>query len=151
MRPTSSALDAVSQPFKRAQSGLFQGRTKQYGNNVPFSHHKTRRTWLPNVQQKRLPSEMLGGLEQEGGEGFVKVKLTTRALRTIKKVSRPYNARSGAKPLQKGGLEPYLRTSSPELLGQEGMRLRLRLLEQERRKLGQPVVKFTVPTPEDFK
>ena len=51
---------------------------KQYGNNVPFSKHKTRRTWLPNVQQKRVQSEALGEA--------VRLKLTTRALRTIKKV-----------------------------------------------------------------
>jgi large subunit ribosomal protein L28 len=80
MFPTLAAFSAsvVSQPFKRSQLGLFQGKTKQYGNNVPFSKHKTRRTWLPNVQRKRLASEIIGG--------DVRVKLTTRALRTIKKV-----------------------------------------------------------------
>lgn len=69
---------ALSIAFKRAQTGLFQGKTIQFGNNVPFSYKKTRRTWLPNVQNKRLPSEIVGGL--------IRVKLTTRALRTIKKV-----------------------------------------------------------------
>lgn len=78
MFPTSSVWSIVSQPFKRSQLGLFQGKTKQYGNNVPFSKHKTRRTWLPNVQRKRLFSQAL--------EEDVRVKLTTRALRTIKKV-----------------------------------------------------------------
>lgn len=78
MFPSKVLWDVVSQPFKRSQGGLFQGKTKQYGNNVPFSKHKTRRTWLPNVQQKRLPSETMGDM--------VRVKLTTRALKTIKKV-----------------------------------------------------------------
>lgn len=78
MIPSAPLLEAVSQPFKRAQLGLFQGKSKQYGNNVPFSKHKTRRTWLPNVQHKYLFSETL---EQE-----VRLKITTRALKTIKKV-----------------------------------------------------------------
>ena len=78
MFPSKALWDVVSQPFKRSQHGLFQGKMKQYGNNVPFSKHKTRRTWLPNVQHKRLQSEIMGDL--------VRVKLTTRALKTIKKV-----------------------------------------------------------------
>lgn len=86
MRPTIAALGAravsevavTSQPFKRSQFGLFQGKTKQYGNSVPFSLHKTRRTWLPNVQRKRLFSETL--------QSHVQVKVTTSALKTIKKV-----------------------------------------------------------------
>jgi ribosomal protein L28 len=82
MFPSFPVFSVVSQPFKRSQLGLFQGKTKQYGNNVPFSKHKTRRTWLPNVQYKRLFSETLGE--------NVRVKITTRALRTIKKVSCPF-------------------------------------------------------------
>lgn len=78
MYPSKVLWDVVSQPFKRSQGGLFQGKTKQYGNSVPFSKHKTRRTWLPNVQQKRLPSETTGEM--------IRVKVTTRALKTIKKV-----------------------------------------------------------------
>ena len=52
---------------------------KQYGNNVPHSKHKTRRTWLPNVQSKRLTSEAIG-------ETF-KLKVTTTAMKSINKVS----------------------------------------------------------------
>jgi len=74
----SSFAAALSQPFKRSQLGLFHGKTKQYGNNVPFSKKKTRRAWLPNVQSKRLFSDALGET--------VRVKLTTRALKTIRKV-----------------------------------------------------------------
>lgn len=40
---------------------------------------------------------------------MIRVKVTTRALKIIKK---------------KGGLDNYLKTSSPEILGYEGMRLR---------------------------
>ena len=73
-----SLAQALTGPFKRAQLGLFHGKTKQYGNNVPFSKKKTRRTWLPNVHPKRLFSAALGE--------NVRVKLTARALKTINKV-----------------------------------------------------------------
>jgi ribosomal protein L28 len=71
---------ALSQPFKRSQLGLFHGKTKQYGNNVPFSKKKTRRAWLPNIHSKRLFSDALGEM--------VRVKVSTRALKTIRKVCR---------------------------------------------------------------
>ena len=60
MFPSLSLLsNIVSTPFKRSQLGLFHGKTKQYGNSVPNSKHKTRRTWLPNVHNKRLFSDAL--------------------------------------------------------------------------------------------
>ena len=46
-------------PFKRSQEGLFQGRTRQSGFSIPFSKHKSRRYWLPNVQNKRFFSDIL--------------------------------------------------------------------------------------------
>lgn len=76
---TRALLASLSTPFKRSQLGLFHGKMRQSGNNVPFSKHKTKRTWLPNVQQKRLRSDVLGE--------DMKLKLTTRALKTIKKVN----------------------------------------------------------------
>jgi|SRR5229473_4633737 len=76
-----SLAAALSQPFKRSQLGLFHGKTKQYGNNVPFSKKKTRRSWLPNIQSKRLYSDAL--------DEMVRVKLSTRALKTIRKVCCP--------------------------------------------------------------
>lgn len=70
--------DIVSTPFKRSQLGLFHGKMKQYGNNVPHSMHKTRRSWLPNIHNKRFFSDAL--------QRFVQVKVSTRALKTINKV-----------------------------------------------------------------
>ncbi|KAJ7349042.1 hypothetical protein DFH08DRAFT_742842 [Mycena albidolilacea] len=118
MRPTSitfaarapSQVAVVSQPFKRAQFGLFQGKTKLYGNSVPFSLHKTRRSWLPNVQRKRLFSETL--------QSHVRVKMTTAALKTIKK---------------KGGVDNYLMQTSAELLGWKGMQMRVTLREAQKK------------------
>ncbi|KAF9011705.1 hypothetical protein BDQ17DRAFT_1232897 [Cyathus striatus] len=112
-------LEVLSQPFKRSQQGLFHGKMRLSGNNVPFSLKKTRRTWMPNIQQKRLRSETL---DQE-----FKLKVTTRALKTIKK---------------NGGLDNYVKNTRHELLGDEGMRLRLLIKDaaeqkkQERKHVG---------------
>ncbi|KAJ7118806.1 hypothetical protein C8R44DRAFT_707017 [Mycena epipterygia] len=116
MRPTIAArgvrvpseVAVTSQPFKRSQFGLFQGKTKQYGNNVPFSLHKTRRTWLPNVQRKRLFSETL--------QSHVQVKVTTSALKTIKK---------------KGGIDNYVMQTGADLLGWKGMQIRVKIRDAQ--------------------
>ena len=123
---TQALLAALSTPFKRSQLGLFHGKMRQSGNNVPFSKHKTKRTWLPNVQQKRLHSDTLGE--------NVKLKITTRALKTIKKVGYCSCITSrfltGSVPVQYGGLDNYLLNTKTDLLGQEGMRLRVLIREQ---------------------
>jgi len=111
---------SLSTPFKRSQTGLFHGKTRQSGNNVPFSKQKTKRTWLPNVQQKRLHSDALGE--------NVRLKVTTRALKTIKKY---------------GGLDNYLLNVKTDFLGQEGMRLRVLVREQRNLK----ALKDTKETP----
>ncbi|TFK28303.1 50S ribosomal protein L24 [Coprinopsis marcescibilis] len=109
MFPSLPALGELSQPFKRAQFGLFGGKTKLYGNNVPFSKHKTRRTWLPNVQRKRIPSDILGE--------SVRLKVTTRVLRTIKKY---------------GGLDNYLKGTASHKLGYVGLGLKLKVKDTEK-------------------
>ena len=73
-----SLMKLPSVPFKRMHAGLYHGKKIQFGNNVPFSKHKTRRTWLPNIQKKRLFSE---ALQKE-----VKLKVSMTALKTIRKV-----------------------------------------------------------------
>ncbi|KIO24373.1 hypothetical protein M407DRAFT_101649 [Tulasnella calospora MUT 4182] len=100
--------------FKRAQNGLFAGKTKQYGNNVPHSKQKTRRSWLPNVQSKRLYSEILGTT--------MKTKVTTRALKTIDKY---------------GGIDGYLLNAKISSLGDAGLRMREHLLEAKEAALKQ--------------
>ncbi|EPQ50548.1 hypothetical protein GLOTRDRAFT_141488 [Gloeophyllum trabeum ATCC 11539] len=107
--PLFSAV--VSQPFKRSQLGLFHGKMKQSGNSVPFSKNKTKRTWLPNVHTKRIFSEALGEK--------IKLKLTTKAMRTIKKYGG----------LERG-LDAYLLKTKSDYLGYEGMRLRV-LVEEK--------------------
>jgi large subunit ribosomal protein L28 len=68
------------------------GKKRVFGNNRPFSEKKTRRSWKPNVQKRRMFVPELGRT--------VRVQLSTRALRTIEK---------------KGGLMPYLQSEGIRL------------------------------------
>ncbi len=51
------------------------GKGKQYGNNVSFSQRHTKKVWEPNLQKKTL---VIDGKK-------VRVKVSTSALRTLKK------------------------------------------------------------------
>jgi len=75
--------------------------------------HKTRRTWLPNIQTKRLYSEVLGE--------NVKLEVTTRTLRTIDKY---------------GGLDAYLLGVKDTQLSHEGMRMRMMIKEARKNQVG---------------
>ena len=54
------------------------GKRPSYGNNVSHANNKTRRRWLPNLHTHRM------WLESE--KRFVRLRLTTRGLRTIDKL-----------------------------------------------------------------
>ncbi|KAG2691724.1 hypothetical protein I3843_08G021000 [Carya illinoinensis] len=70
----------------RAKRGLYAGRHIQFGNRVSEDGgNKSRRTWKPNVQEKRLFSYIL--------DRHIRVKVTTHALRCIDKA---------------GGIDEYL-------------------------------------------
>lgn len=90
--------------FKRAQRGLFDGALPQSGNTIPKSRQKTARTWRPNIQNRNIYSDIL--------EKDVKAKVTTRALRTIRKY---------------GGLDTYLAQRNDKVLGEWGRSLRSRI------------------------
>ncbi len=51
------------------------GKGKQYGNNVSFSQRHTKKVWEPNLQKKTI---IVDGKK-------VKLKISTQALRTLKK------------------------------------------------------------------
>lgn len=51
------------------------GKGKQFGNNVSFSQRHTKKVWKPNLQMKTV---MVDGKK-------VKMKLSTQAIRTLKK------------------------------------------------------------------
>ena len=59
------------------------GKSKQFGNSVPFSQKKTRKVWKPNLQQKTLT---IGGQK-------VRLKLATSTIRTLRKWEREEAAR----------------------------------------------------------
>ncbi|KAM0787556.1 hypothetical protein ACM66B_003626 [Microbotryomycetes sp. NB124-2] len=105
MWPTSVLWKATSRSArnaKRLQTGLYDGRSIQSGNQIGETFNsKTRRRWLPNVQTKSLFSEALGHK--------IKLRVTTGALRTIDKM---------------GGLDSYLFRVKDDRLGQRGLELR---------------------------
>ena len=82
----------------------FTGKGVQAGNNVSHAHNKTRRRFLPNMQQVSLLSDILGQ--------SLSVRLSTRAIRTIEK---------------KGGIDAYLLGTSNDKLGKKARELKRRI------------------------
>ena len=66
----------------------FTGKGVQSGNNVSHANNKSRRRFLPNMQQASLLSDILGTP--------IRVRLTTHAIRTIE---------------HNGGLDAFLLTT----------------------------------------
>lgn len=100
------------------------------GNNVPESHQKTRRSWLPNIHNATLYSAALNKR--------IQIKVTTSALRDIDKV---------------GGLDQYLtKNSFQDVLGQRGQLLREKVLKAragvvEKEQVGENVKKMVAQLP----
>lgn len=118
--------------YKQSNKGLYGGQTIQVGNNVsPKTEIKTRRKWYPNIMRKALFSKALNRR--------IRVRVSTRVLRTIDKV---------------GGLDEYLlgeKSARIKELGMEGWRLRCMVMgtqtvqkrfNEQRRKLGLPEVDY---------
>lgn len=49
----------IQHTFKQSWFGLYGGKHIQFGNNVPESQYKTRRSWLPNVRHRSVFSRAL--------------------------------------------------------------------------------------------
>ncbi len=79
------------------------GKTVQSGNNVSHANNKTRRRFLPNLQETSLLSDVLGN---------IRLRLSTRAIRTIE---------------HNGGLDAFLTSKSDRKLTTEGVALKRRL------------------------
>ncbi len=77
------------------------GKGVQTGNNVSHAHNKSRRRFLPNLQDTSLLSDALGRV--------VKLKLSTRAIRSIE---------------HNGGLDTYLLKTSNDKLTEEAVTLK---------------------------
>jgi large subunit ribosomal protein L28 len=80
------------------------GKGVQTGNNVSHANNKSRRRFLPNLQDTRLLSDALGVM--------VRLRLTTHALRTIE---------------HNGGLDAYLLGTADAKLPDEARRLKRRI------------------------
>ena len=79
------------------------GKGRQVGNNVSHANNKTKKTFLPNLQNVTLLSESLG-------KG-VKLRVSTNGLRSVEHV---------------GGLDNWLAKS-----GEDSLSLRARRLKRE--------------------
>jgi len=84
------------------------GKGVQTGNNVSHANNRTRRRYLPNLQQQRFYSETLGE--------SVRLRVSTRALRTVEK---------------RGGLDGYLMKARNAELSSELRRLKQRLIQAQ--------------------
>ena len=87
------------------------GKGVQSGNNVSHANNKTRRRFLPNLQQQSLLSDVLGA--------SIRVRLTTGALRTIE---------------HNGGLDAFLMTTPDRNLPDEAKVLKRRIVRAAAKK-----------------
>ncbi len=98
------------QVYHQSNSGLYGQARIRFGNHVSEKHEvKAPRTWRPNVQRKRVWSPSLGI--------FIRIRMTTRVLRTIDKV---------------GGIDEYVLSPKPQRikdLGPWGWKLRWRIMQ----------------------
>ena len=88
----------------------FTGKGVQSGNNVSHANNKTRRRFLPNLQETTLLSDVLGS---------IRLRLSTRAIRSVE---------------HNGGLDAYLLGQSNSKLTDEGLSLKRRLLRAQAKK-----------------
>src|SRR5690606_1440778 len=82
----------------------FTGKAVQSGNNVSHANNKTRRRFLPNLQEASLMSDALGVP--------VQMRLSTRALRTVEK---------------RGGIDAYLLSTPAAKLGAKAREMKRRI------------------------
>ena len=95
---------------------LITGKGVLSGNNVSHANNKTRRRFLPNLQQASLTSDALGGQ--------VHLRLTTNALRTIE---------------HNGGLDAFLIDTPNRKLPEEAQALKRRIVRaRDRREAAAP-------------
>ncbi len=83
---------------------MITGKGVQTGNNVSHAHNKTRRRYLPNLQNTSILSDVLGQM--------VRLRITPSAIRTIE---------------HNGGLDAYLLGTPNRKLTPEAKRLKKRI------------------------
>jgi large subunit ribosomal protein L28 len=97
----------AGEPFDRgkimSRRCAVTGKGVMTGNNVSHANNKTRRRYLPNLQDTTLLSDALG---------LVRLRLSTHALRTIE---------------HNGGLDAYLLSVPDAKLPEEARRMKRRI------------------------
>jgi large subunit ribosomal protein L28 len=93
----------------------FTGKGVLTGNNVSHANNKSRRRYLPNMQQMSLMSDILGTT--------VRVRLTTNAMRTIE---------------HNGGLDAFLLSTPNRSLPAEAQVLKRRLQRSQAKRAAAP-------------
>jgi large subunit ribosomal protein L28 len=89
------------------------GKGVQTGNNVSHANNKTRRRYLPNLQEASLVSDAIGGV--------VRLRLSTHALRSIE---------------HNGGIDAFLTKARDADLSTEARRLKRQILKKQAAKDG---------------
>ena len=87
------------------------GKGRQVGNNVSHANNKTKRTFLPNLQNVTLLSDAL--------ETGVRLRVSTHGLRSVE---------------HNGGLDSYLLSISDAKLPDDARRLRRRIVRAAAKK-----------------
>ncbi len=90
---------------------LVSGKGVLTGNNVSHANNKSRRRFLPNLQEQSLLSDVLGT--------SVRVRLTTHGLRTVE---------------HNGGLDAFLLGTPNRSLPEEAQVLKRRILRAQAKK-----------------
>lgn len=112
--------------MSRAKRGLYAGRHIQFGNRISEDGgNKSRRSWKPNVQEKRLFSYIM--------DRHIRVKVTTHALRCIDKA---------------GGIDEYLLKTPYQKMDTEMGLFWKSKIEKLYEELGQMEVVFFSPEDE---
>ena len=83
---------------------ILTGKAVLTGNNVSHANNKTRRRFLPNLQETPLLSDALGQL--------VRLRISTRGLKTVE---------------HNGGLDAYLLSTNDSRLSAEALRIKRRV------------------------
>ncbi|MDT7951046.1 MAG: 50S ribosomal protein L28 [Acetobacteraceae bacterium] len=86
----------------------FTGKGVLSGNNVSHANNKTRRRFLPNMQQTSMMSDILGTP--------IRLRLTTHAIRTIE---------------HNGGLDAFLLNTANRNLPEEAQVLKRRIMRSK--------------------
>ena len=101
MRPRLNGITPSIQDYSMSRICELTGKGRMVGNNVSHANNKTKRTFLPNLQNVTLMSEALGT--------SVKLRVSTHGLRSVEHV---------------GGLDNWLVKTSDDKLSLRARRLK---------------------------